>query len=225
VQSSGRINFTIAHELGHYLLHRKEEDAFRCSTEDLLDWGSTARQREADADKFAATLLMPLDDYRKQVESAKVDIDLLGACADRYGVSLVAAIRQWIEFTPLRAVLVVSNDGFINWSWSSHKALRTRARFRFSKETIPIPEASLAAQAIRHPDERTGIELPARVWFKEEPADMSLREMRVISDQYELVITLLILPDREPWEKNDYEEDELLVDTYTNFIRNGQHPY
>jgi len=83
----------------------------------------------------------------------------------------------------------------------------------------------LAAQTIRHPDERTGIELPARVWFKEEPADMSLREMRVVSDQYELVITLLILPDREPWEKNDDEEDELLVDTYTNFIRNGQHRY
>ena len=225
VQSSGRINFTIAHELGHYLLHRKEEDAFRCSTEDLLDWGSTARQREADADKFAAMLLMPLDDYRKQVESAKVDIDLLGACADRYGVSLVAAIRQWIEFTPLRAVLVVSNDGFINWSWSSRNALRTGARFRFSKETIPIPEGSLAAQAIRHPDERTGIELPARVWFKEEPADMSLREMRVVSDQYELVITLLILPDREPWEKDDEEEDELLVDAYTNFIRSGRHSY
>jgi hypothetical protein len=91
VQSSGRINFTIAHELGHYLLHRKEADAFQCSTQDLLNWDSTARQREADADKFAAKLLMPLDDYRKQVESVKVDIDLFGACAGRYGVSLIAA--------------------------------------------------------------------------------------------------------------------------------------
>jgi hypothetical protein len=190
-----------------------------------LDWGSTARQREAEADKFAATLLMPLDDYRKQVDSAKVDIDLLGACATRYGVSLVAAIRQWIEFTPQRAVLVVSNDGFVNWSWSSRSALRTRARFRFSRETIAIPESSLAAQTTRHPAERTGIELPARVWFTEEPADMSVREMRVVSDQYQLVITLLILPDRDPWEKEDDKEDVLLVDTYTNFIRNGQLPY
>jgi IrrE N-terminal-like domain len=226
VQSSGRINFTIGHELGHYLLHRRDQESFQCSTQDLLDWGSTARQREAEADKFAATLLMPLDDYRKQVDSARVDIDLLGACATRYGVSLLAAIRQWIEFTPQRAVMVVSNDGFINWSWSSRNALRTRARFRFSQETIPIPEASLAAQATRDPEERTGVELPARVWFKEEPADMSVREMRVVSDQYQLVITLLILPDRDPWEKEDEdEEDVILVDTYTNFIRNGQYPY
>ena len=224
VLSSGRINFTIAHELGHYLLHRKEVDAFRCSTEDLLNGGASARRRESDADQFAATLLMPFDDYRKQVATTRVDIDLLGRCADRYGVSLLAAIRQWVGFTPQRAVLVVSRDGFIQWSWSSRKALRTRARFRFSKETIPIPEASLAAQTTHHPDERIGIERPARVWFQEEPADMSLREMRVVSDQYDLVITLLILPDRDPWEKEDDEEDELLVDTYTYIIRNGQHP-
>jgi len=49
--------------------------------------------------------------------------------------------------------------------------------------------------------------------------------MRVVSDQYHLVITLLILPGRDPWEKEDGEEDVLLVDTYTNFIRNGQLPY
>jgi len=225
VLSSGRINFTIAHELGHYLLHRKEEDAFRCSTEDLLNGGASARRRESDADQFAATLLMPFDDYRNQVETTRVDIDLLGRCADRYGVSLLAAIRQWIGFTPQRAVLVVSRDGFVQWSWASRKALRTRARFRFSKETIPIPEASLAAQTTRHPDARVGIDVPARVWFQEEPADMSLREMRVVSDQYDLVITLLILPDRDPWEKEDNDEDELLVDVSSHFIRRGQHPY
>lgn len=225
VLSSGRINFTIAHELGHYLLHRKEEDAFRCSTEDLLNGGALARQREIAADQFAATLLMPFDDYRKQVATTRVDIDLLGRCADRYGVSLLAAIRQWIGFTPQRAVLVVSRDGFVQWSWASRKALRTRARFRFSKETIPIPEASLAAQTTRHPDARVGIDVPARVWFQEEPADMSLREMRVVSDQYDLVITLLILPDRDPWEKEDNDEDELLVDVSSHFIRRGQHPY
>jgi hypothetical protein len=45
--------------------------------------------------------------------------------------------------------------------------------------------------------------------------------MRVVSDQYDLVITLLILPDRDSNEKNDEEEDELLVDTYVNLLRNG----
>lgn len=211
VQSPGRINFTIAHELGHYLLHRQQEDAFECSTADLLDYGSTARRREAEADKFSAMLLMPFDDFRLQVESATVDIDLLGACANRYGVSLIAAIRQWIEFTSHRAVLVVSRDGFIKWSWSSKRAYRTKARFRFSKETIAIPEGSVAASNGHRPEDRTGIELPARVWFEDEPPDMSLREMRVVSDQYDLTISLLILPSREPWEADEEKRDEPLA--------------
>lgn len=201
VQSIGRINFTIAHELGHYLLHRNQLEEFKCSTADLLNSSSTNREREAEADKFSARLLMPFDDFRMQVESAVVDIELLSQCAERYGVSLLAAIRQWIEFTTLRAVLVVSRDGFIKWSWSSKSAYKTKARFRFSKETIAIPDSSVAALNEHHPQARTGVELPARVWFKEEPDDMSLREMRVVSDQYDMVVTLLILPNREPWEK------------------------
>jgi hypothetical protein len=74
------------------MLHRRDHEVFQSSTQELLDWGSTARQREAEAGKFAATLPMPLDDYRKQVDLATVDIDRLGACAMRYGVSLLAAI-------------------------------------------------------------------------------------------------------------------------------------
>lgn len=202
VESNGRINFTIAHELGHYLLHRSEQENFRCGTADLLDWSSAAKRREVEADKFAATLLMPFDDYRKQIESAHIDIELFSGCADRYAVSLLACIRQWLEFTTQRAVLVVSRDGYIKWSWSSKSALRTKARFCFSRETIPIPDLSIAASSIRHPCEKTGIELPARTWFRQEPSDMSLREMRVVSDQYDLVITLLLLPDRSPWESD-----------------------
>ena len=218
VESPGRINFTITHELGHYLLHRRRREGFKCGTQDLLDWETQTKTMESEADRFAAMLLMPLDDYRKQVRAARVDIDVISACAERYGVSLLAAIRQWIGFTSQRAVMVVSRDGFIKWSWSSKNALRTKAFFRFARETIPIPETSIAAQTIRHPDERTGIELPARVWFKEEPADMTLREMRVVSDQYDLVITLLILPDRDPWERGwDDDEDELLTDVSQHF--------
>jgi Zn-dependent peptidase ImmA (M78 family) len=226
VQSKGRINFTMAHELGHYLLHREQGDSFQCGTEDLLDWGSTVRQMEVEADKFAAMLLMPLDDYRSQIGSAPVNLDMLGECAERYAVSLLAAMRQWLEFTPKRAVMVVSREGFIKWSWSSKSAMRTQNYFRFGKETIPIPEDSIAACTARYnpSDERRGIEIPAKVWFPHEPSGMTAREMRIVSDQYDLVISLIVLPDRDPWER-ELEEDELLTDTYTNFIRNGQNPY
>ena len=82
VNSRGRINFTLAHEFGHYLLHRKAyPDGFECSTEDMARWESEFGQRENEANVFAATLLMPLDDFRDQIDSSdRPTFDELGNC-------------------------------------------------------------------------------------------------------------------------------------------------
>ena len=53
---------------------------------------------------------------------------------------------------------------------------------------------------------------------------MPLREMRIVSDQYDFVISLLVMPDRKPWETHD-EEDEPGLDTaIERFDRRGQRP-
>ncbi|WP_083251382.1 ImmA/IrrE family metallo-endopeptidase [Acidihalobacter yilgarnensis] len=87
VTSLGRIRFTQAHELGHYILHRQMKESFQCSSDDMLNWSDEERDIEAQADVFASYLLMPLDDYRQQVTD-EVDLDVLSHCAERYGVSL-----------------------------------------------------------------------------------------------------------------------------------------
>jgi len=45
VRSKGRIRFTLAHELGHYLLHRAARDKFECTLKDMYDWDSVASRR------------------------------------------------------------------------------------------------------------------------------------------------------------------------------------
>lgn len=72
---------------------------------------------------------MPLDDYRKQVTTA-VDLDLLGHCADRYGVSLTAAILKWLQYTDEKAGDV--QRWFTNWAWSSEPAAKAGAFFRLA---------------------------------------------------------------------------------------------
>ncbi len=128
--SPGRVNFTLAHEFGHYLLHRQDHpDGIRCSTEDMDRWDSKYRQIEKEANEFAASLLMPLDDFRAQIApKSQPDLEALGECADRYGVSLIAATLRWLQYTERRAVLVKSIDGFIHWGWSSGRGAGRRAR-------------------------------------------------------------------------------------------------
>jgi hypothetical protein len=69
---------------------------------------------------------------------AKVDLDMISHCADRYRVSLIAAILRWLAYTERRAILVVSRDGFILWSRASDMALNG-AFFHTSGGPSPHP--------------------------------------------------------------------------------------
>jgi hypothetical protein len=99
ISSAGRINFTLAHEFGHYLLHRSHyPDGMRCGEQDFVRWDSEYGQVEHQANVFAANLLMPLDDFRRQVPArSKIDMVAIAHCRDRYGVSLIACILRWLS--------------------------------------------------------------------------------------------------------------------------------
>ncbi|MFZ5531270.1 MAG: ImmA/IrrE family metallo-endopeptidase [Pseudomonadota bacterium] len=192
LRSPGRVRFTQAHELGHYLLHRAGRDAFQCTDGDMLDWDQDEKNIELEADIFASHLLMPANDFREQV-SGRVDLDLFSHCADRYGVSLTAAILKWLEFTEEKAVLVMSREGFMNWSWSSKSARKAGAFFKTKAKPVPIPDGSLAADGtIAH--DRAGSPVSGRVWFRHADRAMVLREMKLYSEHYDSLLTLLILP-------------------------------
>lgn len=204
--SKGRIRFTKAHELGHYILHRLQRGAFECSAADMLHWSQDDKDMEAQADLFASYLLMPLDDFRQQVPAA-VDLDVLGRCADRYGVSLTAAILKWLSYTEEKAVVVMSRDGFIDWAWSSEPAARAGLFFRTRNVApIEVPPASVAADtSVRH--ERAGTRIPASTWFCHADSSTVLHEMKISADQYDSTISLLCLPrSAEAWPPRTHDD-------------------
>ena len=191
ITSPGRINFTIAHELGHYFMHRLcFPDGVECGQQDFVRWDSEYRQIEAQANEFAASLLMPLDDFRRQIDAkAKPTLDDLGGCAERYGVSLIAATLRWLQYTERRSVMVVSREGFILWARSSSTALRTGAFFKTAgRPPIAIPTQSLAAQPDLLEKSRGQISHDSEIWFAE-PCE----EIALASDQYDFTISLLHL--------------------------------
>lgn len=193
LNSIGRIRFTQAHELGHYIIHRTSKDVFQCSTAaDMQNLTQNDQNIESQADEFASYLLMPLDDFRQQVNSY-VNLDVLAHCADRYGVSFTAAILKWLSYTDQKAVFIVSTDGFINWARSSTPAAKAGAFFRSKSNVIPLPLGSLAADdAVRH--ERNGVDIPAKLWFQHAHRELNVREMKISADQYGSIFTLLCLP-------------------------------
>jgi len=191
MKSKGRINYTLAHEFGHYLLHRLDyPDGIECGEQDIVRWDSTFGKIEHEANVFAANLLMPLDDYRKQIDpKTVVDLDMVGHCADRYEVSLIAAVLRWIEYTERRAVLVVSRDGYILWARSSKAAFRSGIYFKTANCCpVAVPNGSLASGKITSKNQRQGVELSPGIWF-----DESCKEMVVFSELYDFTISVIQL--------------------------------
>ena len=63
-QNTDRINFTIAHEFGHYLLHREFfNGAKQCTRRDMSNWCSNDGSIELEANDFAANFLMLAEDF------------------------------------------------------------------------------------------------------------------------------------------------------------------
>jgi hypothetical protein len=140
IKSAGRINFTLAHELGHYLLHRHLSPAgIQCSNGAMLDWRSALGAIEAQANTFASFLLMPLDDFRSQIRGQEMSMDLMRHLSDRYEVSITAATLKWLGITERRAMIVIGKDGFIDWAWSSDPLIKSGVFYRARQQVVPLP--------------------------------------------------------------------------------------
>jgi Zn-dependent peptidase ImmA (M78 family) len=219
-ESEGRQRFTVAHEFGHYMVHRKLQDEFACNADDIATGERSKRDIEVEADQFASTLLMPYDDFRKQIDGQPISFDLIAHCADRYGVSLTAAALRWIDIAPERTILIASRDDFTLWAKSNEEAFKSKAYFATRKKTIELPMSALAhsANAQASIDQQ---EIRAYHWFPNEPSYVRARELVKSAGQYDYKLTLLLLPDAE-WRRPIHADEEPEEDTLDRFTRNGQ---
>lgn len=92
-------------------MHREAHPSgMRCGEQDVVRWHSEYGQVEHQANLFAANLMMPLDDYRRQFPARdKVDLVMIAHCADRYNVSFIAALLRWLESRPAQSKACRSN--------------------------------------------------------------------------------------------------------------------
>jgi hypothetical protein len=101
-RSNARARFTVAHELGHWRLHRKSAGANArfCRPEDVgatVSEISSSKRLEREANLFAAELLMPADLVGDEAEKARLSVPAL---AKTFEVS-AAAMQVRLEVLDL----------------------------------------------------------------------------------------------------------------------------
>lgn len=213
-----RQRFTLAHELGHFVLHRDSHASFNCDKESIYTGADTLKQIEREADEFASNLLMPGDLLRKRITGKRIDFHLLGELAKEFGVSLEAMSIRLIKFTEQRAVLVHWDYGYLKYQWRSQLAIKTRVRLRSTDDPQePLPDTLAADEDIVQ--EWDGIEMPARNWCSSEPAGITLREMKHSYPGGNRVLSLLVLESAAPRSfAGSGWEDEHTPDSYDQFV-------
>jgi hypothetical protein len=213
-----RQRFTLAHELGHFVLHRNSHASFNCDKESIYTGADTLKQIEREADDFASNLLMPGDLLRQRITGKRIDFHLLGELAKEFGVSLEAMCIRLIKFTEQRAVLVYWDYGYLKYQWRSQSAIRTRVRLRSTDDPQePLPDTLSANEAIVQ--EWDGIQMPAQRWCSSEPAGITLREMKHSYPSGNRVLSLLVLESAAPRSfAGSGWEDEHTPDSYDRFV-------
>lgn len=217
-QNPGRRAYTVAHELGHFVLHRNLVDddpefdgGFYC-TKEAVEHG-IGRDIEKEANEFAANLLMPLDDFRRFIPSGSLaGLTRLGEAAERYGVSLTAATLRWLEYTTTRAMVVASVDGFALWAKSSEAAFKSGRFLRTKSELFELPAASFAARKAYGNESLEGVRQNAGIWFPEPVVEMCMR-----TDKYDFELTLLHFEGKAP----AFQAEDEFEDSYTQFFKIG----
>ncbi len=122
LKGNRRAKFTVAHELGHFLLERHifERKAFTCSNADMrINAGSSRHQRqEAEANEFAISLLAP--PYRVlPMLGSTPDLKDAVRLRNELDISLEASVRLLIDFRTEPIAAIWSKDGRVRYFVSS----------------------------------------------------------------------------------------------------------
>ena len=101
IEFETRKRFTIAHELGHYLLHRKEPIQHTDNISSLSWYNDKSKTgialQEYEANMFASELLLPTFSFKEFIQSKPFSPDLIREISDYYNVSRSSIIYRFAE--------------------------------------------------------------------------------------------------------------------------------
>lgn len=206
IRSEGRKLFTIAHEIGHFILPG-HEDAI-CSAKDIENWKTGGNERERQADEFAAELLIPSFIFKTIIAHSQPSLASIEGIATDTLASLSAAGWRYCDLTSERCAIVWSSKGKIVWAKKSDEFLfglprdkwiekSTYAFDCFQDQSVPAQPQPVPADLWLRPD---NLQSGAMIW----------EESRFLPN-FDSVITLLWIKERvEKFSDFDDQEDSSL---------------
>lgn len=190
ITSPTRQRFSIAHELGHWLMHSSVNQGYLCTAKDLQDY--VRSPEEAEANWFAATLLMPKSLISSKYYRYDPCFECIEQLAAYFQTSFTAAARRFIEVSKQPVVLISSSKGIINWTVRSNNA-----NYYFLSNGSSVPRHSLTSEVVEARTISGAQEkMPPEIWFTTRAFSREeelFEEVKYLVN-YDIALTLLWFP-------------------------------
>lgn len=189
VKETGRKNFTICHEIGHYILPK--HGSVTCKSDEIDSWKSNLSTYEIEANRFASELLLPTRVIFPLVDKKKATISLVKEIANSFQTSLTATALKCTDITEEKCAVVWSVNGQIQWC-------KPNENFRNYIPKKPLDSDSLAYQLFQTSitQEKDGF-VYANAWIDSDSltSNDKIWEDSIHLPYYKGVLTILTLDD------------------------------
>jgi Zn-dependent peptidase ImmA (M78 family) len=188
----GRKRFAIAHELGHWELHKDISQLFACTSDDMIA-SYKSSEPEDEANIFASGLLMPSSIFQKQIESTVLSLHKVREIADYFLTSLTATSRRYVSLSQDYCAMVISEDRKIKW-WHASKSFKQL--FYLSAGTELSPNTVAGSFFFKGEKPKKPEEIDIEAWTNSKPnSELStFIEESIYMKHYNKMLTLIRLP-------------------------------
>jgi len=194
VESQTRKRFTVAHEIGHFRIHQARD--FSCQPQALLSWDE--RHPEAEANEFAAELMMPEQFFKGDAERLPSMPLLTELAESKYQTSLTSTGIRYTKLTDEPCAVTLADVNCVRWM------VRSR-RFPFRSKVSKLSENSYAwdffqGRPLLHRPEL----VRADSWFADAPESEFVTEHSIGMPNLGVVFSLLTCQTQE---EDDFDSE------------------
>lgn len=163
IELESKINFILAHEIGHLILHKNITPLFSDTNKTLSEWFEKGKH-EIEANHFASELLMPSELFKSMVKGKKMSLDLIRDTSVFFGTSQTATLLKYKDLGDFAISIIYMENGIVKW-----KSESTDFPLKFLQNGSKAPNGSVAGDFFNGQGlEEEPVLVEALEWFPED---------------------------------------------------------
>ena len=183
-ESKERQRFTVCHEVAHIVLE------LPTSHGEVPSWSYAKRHlNEVWCDIFASELLMPYEQFSKNIAQGEPSVEVIESLAEAFGASFPATASRYASLAPFPCAYATMDSGMVRYAQANAELRRKGLRMVMK---CPIPQGSVAHRLRAAGQNAINMDQVAQdIWLENGESGYDLSELSRHYGEYDQTVSLL----------------------------------